>query len=79
VEGYRPAFDSDTELADAEIADVTLAMTSHAGSALAGAPQRAPVQAKCFAPAQYPLPGSYSLDGITAILAEACPRSKRLR
>jgi hypothetical protein len=82
MEGYRPAFDSDIELADAETADVepaetAFAETAPAGAAPAGAPQmRVPAQVARFDPACCPPSEPYSLDGITVIPADVFRRSK---
>jgi hypothetical protein len=74
MEGYRPAFDSDIELADAETADVELAQAAPAGPP----PILAQAQVTSFDPACLPPPPEpYSLDGFTAIIpADVFRRSK---
>jgi hypothetical protein len=73
VEGYRPAFDSDAEPAETALPETPLPeaasaktvpaeiLPPDAGQASASGPLT------CFDPAQFPLPGAYSLDGMTAI------------
>jgi hypothetical protein len=84
MEGYRPAFDSDTELADAELADAELvdAELVDAGRVDTVPVDAAPADAAHmptrtrFDPACFPLSEPYSLDGITAIPADVFRRSR---
>jgi hypothetical protein len=80
VEGYRPAFDGDTEPADAETANVERLKAAPLNTAPAEAPQMpAPGPVTGFDPACLPLSEPYSLDGITAIPADVFRRSKTPR
>jgi hypothetical protein len=54
----RPALDGDAALAEAVRAEVAPAEAKHVSASK-------PVT--CFDPAQFPLPGAYSVDGMTAI------------
>lgn len=80
MEGYRPAFDGDAELAEAETANVELIKAAPLKTVSAEALQMpAPAPVTGFDPACLPLSEPYSLDGITAIPADVFRRSKSPR